>query len=333
MNEVRPGHRRPTGREVEELLSSRVAVAIRIEGMPEVRLVFDPARSVLAMWAPWDGADPPDLSSYNRLTCRQLIVDELPWLELAVCDLSVLSDAYAFLGAFADHVQQDKLPAGQAVRVVVDAYQDILSMPGLMSEELEVGLFGELTLLRHLIKTIGPGPALAAWQGPSKGEHDFTLPEGEVEVKTTLAEGRSHWINGLGQLEPSVDRRLWLISFQFTVNSEGQTLADLIGSIRTELADAKHVDRFMAEANKGGWRDRYAAGTGRRLLPRTPPAIFGVGESFPALTEARLVHSGVSLERIRTVRYQIVLNGLAQDEHRPKALMGLWVPEEIKHAK
>src|SRR5207302_797447 len=92
----------------------------------------------------------------------------------------------------------------------------VLARRSRMSRDHEVGLYGELLLVRALMTAWTVGEAVASWRGPAAEEHDFGLPQFDVEVKTTTSERRRHWITSLTQLMPTRSRPLWLISIQVT---------------------------------------------------------------------------------------------------------------------
>src|SRR5690606_19582732 len=77
---------------------------------------------------------------------------------------------------------------------------------GALSENVVVGLVGELTLLRHLLLGRG-GDAksfmrvLDFWQGWQEGSRDFRIGNHSVEVKTTRSISSIHEFSGLHQLE------------------------------------------------------------------------------------------------------------------------------------
>ena len=102
----------------------------------------------------------------------------------------VLREAYPMLLAVADYVQLHGDGMGTAIGRVLSTYREMLSSLGRLSDDQELGLFGELLVLDHLIGSIGAHKAVDSWQGPTREEHDFGLDDFDIEVKTTLTEDR-----------------------------------------------------------------------------------------------------------------------------------------------
>lgn len=76
-----------------------------------------------------------------------------------------------------------------------------------LSEELVLGLFGELRLLECLLRNATTAQqrasCLSSWKGYERTSRDFTFSNGKsVEVKTTRAAGSTHHINSLAQIDP-----------------------------------------------------------------------------------------------------------------------------------
>ncbi len=186
-----------------------------------------------------------------------------------------------------------------------------------------MGLFGELTVVDCLVSTLNGTRAIAAWRGPNGDEHDFDLGSGDLEVKSTLAEQRVHWIGSLGQLEPSPDRPLWLLSIQLTTGlADALTIADLVAKLRSRLAGAD-LETFEKKLYGAGWRDNYRATMRRRFRMRSRPLILLVDTAFPALTHDRMAAAGISLARLRQLAYSIDVAGLNEEPCPPPALSQL----------
>jgi hypothetical protein len=105
-----------------------------------------------------------------------------------------------------------------------------------ISEEAEVGLLGELTVLREFAGS-DPNVALDAWRGPTGSQYDFQWAAMAVEVKTTRArEGFTVSVHGLHQLEPPEGTDLHLVGVRVTKSPTGRTLPETVSSL-LELVD------------------------------------------------------------------------------------------------
>lgn len=64
----------------------------------------------------------------------------------------------------------------------------------ILSEEEQIGLLCELTVLR-MIAVTNPDRAINSWVGPFKERHDFMFDTTSIEVKGTRSRSRMHTIN------------------------------------------------------------------------------------------------------------------------------------------
>jgi hypothetical protein len=186
---------------------------------------------------------------------------------------------------------------------------------GLTTEE-EVGLFGELTFLEFLLRTIGAGPAIAAWQGPFSEEHDFVFNDVDVEVKTTVSERRRHVISGLTQLVSLRGVPLSLISIQITrADSEvGRTLPSLVAHVRRMASG--HVVQLDQRLEALGWRSEDIDLYPTPWAFRTQPRAYHVEGEFPAMTPDLLAPVIHNFGLLSDVSYRVDLTDLEHDALR-----------------
>ena len=95
-----------------------------------------------------------------------------------------------------------------------------------LSPEAEIGLIGELTLLRAIIEAGVPSAlAIESWVGPLDGIQDFELGTGALEVKATLsAAGFPARIGSLEQLDDSTRQPLFVAGARLRQTDSGQNL-------------------------------------------------------------------------------------------------------------
>lgn len=210
----------------------------------------------------------------------------------------------------------ERLQRGDTLERAVDAsvalYRELLSRTPRLSEHQEIGLFGELLALEHLIGSIGEHDAVEAWLGPLAEEHDFGLPDGDVEVKTTLTERRQHVIGSASQLTSSPGRPLHLLSVQMTragAAADGQTLVDRVDAVRALVRfESARLEEQLARA---GWKDRRAERLyTTRFALRSAPACFLVDDYFPAITAPALSSVVSRPELVSEVTYRIDVTDL-----------------------
>lgn len=305
---------------LRQYLLAGVHSVVPISGSPPVFLVIDPEHSRISVRTP-TAEDTVLPMAFRRISTRVIVADDERWAECAIDGDDVLLDAYPVLLAVIDRIQLDGLTFNDAVADVISSYRRLLQSLGRLNDQEEVGLTGELLLLRRLVDQLGDHQAVLSWRGAEDEEHDFDIGGTDIEVKTTTSERRRHWVSTLTQLVPTGDRPLWVLSIQLTTaGSEGMTLSQLIQHLRTVIGSGSarlELERRLAARR---WDDGQADLYIRRFRLRNPPAGFLVDTSFPAITPATLHSAGLPLERIVRVTYQIDLTGLSAGMNPPAAL-------------
>ena len=252
-------------------LNAGAPAIVPITGAPTCVLVIEPAEQRIAIRGPWPkAADIPDLTGYRHLDTRPGTDTSGDWVEFAATGRNILREAYPVLVSVADRVQLHSQGMGRAIQEVLNSYRELLSSLGRLNEYQELGLYGELIVLRHLIRSAGEEIAVDSWKGPTHEEHDFGLNRYDIEVKTTLSEDRSHRISSLTQLQSSPDRDLWLVSIQLTVSGiGGTTLPQIIESIKDRLSVPLLRIRFAERLASHGWDSGHSRLYTRRFAARS----------------------------------------------------------------
>jgi len=281
---------------------------VPVPGVPVVVVVIDGSSGSMCVETPWDGVAVPELSAYEHLDSDVVFRDGANWARLQVKGRQFLEDAHPLFAALADRMQLESEAFSVAVTEVLDAFETLFSKAENLSREREIGLYGELLVLERLLSRVSPETALAAWLGPGAAEHDFALPIGDLEVKTTGSENRIHWISGLDQLSPSPGRSLFLLSLQITLAGAGpgRSLERLIEEIRVALGNSR--SKFDDNLRGSGWRDDHGRRWQRWRL-RSHPLCMDIA-CLPALTSEGLAATGVDIARLRDVQYRIDVTGL-----------------------
>lgn len=249
-------------------------------------LTIDPRRGEIVLTSPADGTyeDSKELQNIGV----ELDETESPSRYVLTVTTEEAPDA-AYALAYAVVRQMDTGDSyAHALSTAVEQFRNLLRARGRLSPAQETGLIGELTVLLHLFTTIGVEAAMDSWLGPEAEEHDFSLSSYNVEVKTTLAESRIHFIHGLDQLAPTFDRPLWLLSMQVTPagRGPGDSLTSLARrAIETAGSHGQTVERAL-EATK--WREQEAELYTKKYLLRTTPRCYEIDDAFPAITSDRI---------------------------------------------
>jgi hypothetical protein len=221
---------------------------------------------------------------------------------------------FYFLLAVADGIQLKGLAFPDAFDDAVKTWRELLRGLARMSEEEELGLFGELLTLQLLVGILGPR-AVGHWTGPATDQHDFRIRLNEFEVKTTSGAERIHIINGLHQLTPSLKCRLYIVSWQLerAGADSGETLPERIANVRKAMkSEAGALSRFDELLEKGTrWQDAGAQLYPEHWRPRSSARLILVDRTCPRITSSILA-SGLLAELatlISDVRYRINLEG------------------------
>lgn len=176
-----------------------------------------------------------------------------------------------------------------------------------MDRTVQVGLLGELLVLRTLmIPCLGPA-AVDQWSGPETERHDFVGDRLHLEVKTTRKSRHEHEISRLDQLRVPDGCQLLVVSIQLEQSVGGsETLATNLDSIIDLLrGEACALDNFMAKMAYMGWSEEMRdSGELLRVFVRST-FVYPVDAEFPRLPDDFTPPSGVV-----SVKYTVDLANL-----------------------
>lgn len=327
MNEGESRHVSP--QTLEDYVKARALAAIPIAGEPEAVLTVDPPNETLRLEISWDGEQPPAINDYVHISTDVRFRQGRNWATIAVHGTRFFAEAYPLLRSVADLVQMEGMTFAESVPRSLSNYHDLLAATERMPLREEVGLYGELLAVSHLIGTLGPEAAMGAWRGGDRTEeHDLGLPDDDVEIKTTTSDSRRHWIGSLDQLRPTLGRPLWVLSIQLTGAgaSRAERLPDVVARVEAQLPDAL-AGTFRTRVAGTRYRPEQPRDSFRLLRLRSRPACFRVAGDFPRIDRDVLVHGGAAVSGIDEVDYLIRLDGRTPDAEPPPALLGLCTEE------
>jgi len=184
----------------------------------------------------------------------------------------------------------------------------------LLSRNEVTGLIAELRFLAEkMIPEVGPAEAVRRWRGPFGSRHDFEWLGLSVEVKaTTSSRGRIFHINGIDQLEPPENGKLFF--FGVRLREEGGAEMTLPGIAETcrklVSSDEDALDKFESALVQVGYsplhNDEYEK-TRFRIIEEV---LFEVKNDFPRICVSNFI--GGIPSGIEHVEYEINLNGFDQ---------------------
>jgi hypothetical protein len=172
-----------------------------------------------------------------------------------------------------------------------------------LSPDAQIGLLGELWMLRLLADTSLGAGALDCWQGPLKAAQDFHVRSGAIEVKSTVRTGSFlARINSIEQLDGN-RAPIFLCGFRFEENTDGLSLVDLVSELRERFKHAGVQRGFEALLMVMGYLDEHAPLYGRTLTLKDARGFRSEGD-MPRLTRAALPVA------IRSAAYVLDLDAL-----------------------
>ncbi|MEJ5992233.1 PD-(D/E)XK motif protein [Ramlibacter sp. PS3R-8] len=274
-------------------------------------------RGDLHLLVPVDGPPPPQRPPDLRgLRVRHRILTGLgDYLDLftAPCHASIFSAlCVEILNGMHDQGRRPWELVFATIRAWHSAWKAL--QPG-MDKSVQVGLYGELLALEHImIPAIGTR-AVYNWSGPLQERHDFVGEHIHVECKTTRKRRHEHEISRVDQLRVPVGRKLIVISVLLEESLAGPaTVATRIDAISDALRrDPSASDDFQAKLVQLGWSDEMRR-TGEliRFQSEFGSLILEVDQAFPRLPDDFTLPPGVVALRY-TVDFAN-LPGLGQDE-------------------
>lgn len=200
------------------------------------------------------------------------------------CDVvGALDDAVA---AGADEAKLVRVFIGR-----VGAWQEFMRKgTQALSPEAEIGLIGELALLRAIIDAGVPSTlAIESWVGPLDGIQDFELGTGALEVKATLsAAGFPAKIGSLEQLDDSTRQPLFVAGARLRQTASGQNLPEIVEAIRLAIRGDAESERLLTERLlSAGYIDAHADRYPRRF-EQAGTRVVEVANDYPRLTSGKV---------------------------------------------
>jgi hypothetical protein len=184
---------------------------------------------------------------------------------------------------------------------------------GKLSRKRQQGLFGELWWLRKLIYNgFTPEIAISSWRGYGRTFYDFNFNGKVVEVKTTLSkEPRKIHISNERQLENKGLKSLHLLVLTLlNENGEGETVADIIKSIREMLSTDRDFERRFILKLRDSGIIKSSESTFDEQFTVLLEELFFVDENFPRLKDipSGLADVNYSLLIASCVNYKVEID-------------------------
>lgn len=152
-----------------------------------------------------------------------------------------------------------------------------------LSLEAQVGLFGELDILRSVfLSNLNTHRAIQGWRGCKKANQDFQFPDFALEVKTTTAVIPERvFISNVQQLDDRKIARMYLGIISVHRNeATGISLPGIISQIRGTL-DGQTLQLFNEGLIEVGYLDTHESTYEKALYQLQKRSFFAIVEGFP----------------------------------------------------
>lgn len=314
---------------LRDYIESGVPGLLVIRPDPSAVLFIDAAATRIGARFAASDNEPPPLSPLDSISVANVAIDGCRYIEVATSTAALFRNFYLLIADVIADVVGEGADVRSALAASLTRWHALLREAAVLTIERQVGLFGELWLLRRLVDVLGPS-AVEAWTGPERQSHDFRLMATEIEVKTTVGARRVHTISGLTQLIPSPGCALFIASLRLEDGGAGgETLPDAVAAVRGRLGgheDARH--RFDAGLDAVGYRDVDAAYYSRRRRLADAPVIVPVEDGCPRLTLESLerLPASYATDRVVSVSYEIDVTGLGFVDNTAEFLAVLPAP-------
>ena len=216
----------------------------------------------------------------------------------------------------------DEVTAISAMRNRLNHWERFMRTSGLdgLSREDQIGLFGELLLLKTMIDLSVPAAtAVSAWKGPDGANQDYQLGDRALEVKATVGNAASLvFVSNELQLDETDCGRLFLAHFWLRqLDGSGQTLPQLVSEIGAML-DTSVAQEFADRLIKVGYHEVHRPLYETKGYTERGRLYFAIEGDFPRIRRADL-RPGV-----RAVEYRIELAGFEAFQRSQSEVMKIF---------
>jgi hypothetical protein len=292
---------------LDEYFRAGVTTSHLLARAPRCELLIDPARQTYELLTPAIGVE-PDLPGLERVSIETVAMEDGQWFRLLIDARDLRHEAYGLVVAIAQAMRTGVTFAA-ATLAALSNMRAVLATRHRLSPDQQVGLLGELLVLRSLLRIHSEETVIGWWLGPLAEQHDLACEDYDVEIKTATSERRIHVIHGTGQLQRNPARPLWLLSIRLTRagGGSGVSLAAAVTGILQQLTNRR--DAFRDHLARLGWRDQDADLYRDAYILRDAPLAFPVDDDFPAITEERLARVVPHADLVSGISYRVDLTG------------------------
>jgi ribosomal protein L44E len=160
-----------------------------------------------------------------------------------------------------------------------------------LNQQEQIGLFGELWILREILIPFGGIGMVDAWCGAQRAPQDFIVPGVcAIEVKTTAARTLSHVrVHGETQLDGTGLTCLFLACVRLERDAAtAETLNDLVDGLKSVVAAPEFAAVLEQRIAAAGWFERHRQRYQANRFAIAQRRFFRVEDGFPRLRRAEL---------------------------------------------
>lgn len=315
----------------EEHMRGAIPVALKMGGTRGVRIGFNPTSQSMFIRLPINPRASIPPNPYVELAVKILKDETGSVLEITTTTDRLFREFHRFAGIITEDFEEPRQTAVGAFETAIHRWRELISRKGLLTDEQQLGLQGELAFLRALLRVHGPQSVLA-WTGRNQSfpeRHDFRIGTIEIEIKSTRSSHRHHIIHGLSQLQASASYKLYIFSIRFESAGVGggRSLCDEIKDIRLTLGNAElELKEFNGRLLASGFRDEEAEHYQKKLILADLPMLIAVDDSCPRITRQMISNELPSelAARIDDLSYRVNLEGIGfmQDSEEFITILG-----------
>ncbi|MFF9451397.1 PD-(D/E)XK motif protein [Streptomyces flaveolus] len=290
---------------------------------PQVSYVVGHGGRDIALHVELDRRQRPPRSTLPTIRIDRIAERGMHLARISTTEVGLMRDFHDLLTAVADRIVAHGRSLEQAFAETVRGWSALLSRPRCLDTQKRIGLMGELGVMCSVAAAYDWSTAVWSWTGPEGEEHDFGLPEIDLEVKTTATESRRHIIHGFGQLDAKPGRPLWFMSIQLTRGgTAGRTLTECVRSIRDAIGEhaPAALDRLDRQLAAAGWAEEP---DDERWSLRSAPLVLD-SSALPRLDPSGL--TDFVRERLSSIQYVMDVTGLMPTLDPPSFLSQFRLP-------
>jgi len=314
---------------LEDLISEGNSFRMLIAGSQNAWISFDAIRTELAVEIEQQSAVLPAV--LPQAISMRLTKDAKGFnlLVLATASVELRRYFYDFAVEVLELTQRGSHTAQAAVDEAWKRWGELIEQQSVLSRERQVGLIGELHLLRLLAAAYDWSFAIDAWHRTARAEHDFCLELCDIEVKTTTSDRRVHTIGSIDQLLASPNRPLYILSNQFAIApklaaksfSLASTVRDLLKQLERDVSLQSALKQRLTQV---GWRENHMDYYQTTFVVRDFARLVPVDHACPRIVPQMLIDSlGSVSNRIESVMYSIDVSDLGWQEGSPEYMQVL----------